>query len=35
MTSDEWSGIGGLILALLFTIYILISEWTSPWEYMK
>ena len=34
-TEDEWSGILGILLAILFTIYILSTEWDSPWDYMK
>jgi hypothetical protein len=34
-SSEEWSGIIGLLLAFLFTIYVITSKWTSPWEVMK
>ena len=35
LTEDDWSGIEGILLAILFTIYILNTEWDSPWDYMK
>ena len=35
LTEDDWSGIVGILLAILFTIYILSTEWDSPWDYMK
>jgi hypothetical protein len=31
-SSSEWSGIVGLLLALLFMLYALFSEGKSPWE---
>ena len=29
LTEDDWSGIVGILLAILFTIYILNTEWDS------
>ena len=31
-SSGEWSGIVGLLIALLFVLYTLFSKWKSPWE---
>ena len=30
-SSGEWSGIVGLLIALLFMLYTLFNGWKSPW----